>query len=342
MRVRILICVLVLLSLSAHVGARTRRGKTTPSSTDLVWPLPPDPPRIRYLEALHGSTDLAKKRGAWKRFVLGPETDPGITLVKPYDVVTDVLGRVYVSDTGLGAVLIFDHEAKEIRTLGAQGRGRLVTPVGLALDGQGRLFVADVSLDTVFCYDEREEVVLALGRKEGMRNPAGLAIDKQRHRLYVADSHLHQILIYSTEGVFLDRWGSRGSDAGQFNFPTNVTLDAQGNVYVVDTGNFRVQIFDPEGGISTTFGEAGDSLGSFHRPKGIGVDSQGHVYVADAAFNNFQIFDRQGRLLLFVGATGHEAGTFWLPAGLHIDGRDRIFVADQINRRVQVFQFLAE
>jgi len=342
MGTRVLICVLAVLPLSWQAQAGTPRKQAVPNASELVWPLPPDPPRIRYIDALHGATDMVKKRGAWKRLLLGPQTDPGITLHKPYGVVTDVLGRIYVSDTGLGAVLVFDPKAKEVRTLGTEGRGRLVTPVGLALDEQGRLFVSDVSLDTVFCFDEHEKVALALGRKEGMRNPAGLAIDKRRHRLYVADSHLHQILIYSTEGVFLDRWGSRGSEAGQFNYPTNVALDGDGNVYVVDTGNFRVQILDPEGEVLSTFGEAGDTLGSFHRPKGIAVDSQGHVYVADAAFNNFQIFDREGQLLLFVGGAGREPGTFWLPAGLHIDSQDRVFVADQINRRVQVFQFLGE
>lgn len=343
MAVRVLICaLLLLLPATAHVQARAAKENKPVASADLVWPLPPDPPKIRYVDALHGTADYAKKHGSWRRILLGEEPDPGISLVKPYGAATDALGRVYVSDTGAGAVLVFDPRTREVGTLGTKGRVHLVTPIGIALDELGRVFVADAGLNQVFCFDSSDDVLLALGRDEGMKNPTGLAVDKKRHRLYVADSHLHEILSYSTSGQFLARWGSRGSGNGEFNFPTNLALDAAGNLYVVDTGNFRVQILDPDGKFVSSFGRAGDGFGSFHRPKGIAVDSKGHVYVADAAFNNFQIFDREGNLLLFVGSVGREVGSFWLPAGLHIDDKDRIFAVDQLNRRVQVFQYVGD
>jgi DNA-binding beta-propeller fold protein YncE len=309
---------------------------------NLVWPNPPEAPRVRYLGEHRGSVDFARKPSKWRRFLVGAESTAGVNLHKPYGVTTDTEGRVYVTDTGLGAVLVFDPEKRSVTTLGKDGPVRLVTPIGLAVDEKGRLFVSDVDLDQVFCFDLGEQVVLALGRQEGMKNPTGIAIDKARHRLYVADSHQHKILIYSTDGQFLESWGSRGPEGMQFNFPTNVTVDDDGNVYVVDTGNFRVQVISPAGKLQSSFGEVGNAMGNFHRPKGIGVDSEGHIYVADAAFNNFQIFDPTGELLLYVGTTGREPGSFWLPAGVHIDEQDRIFVVDQINRRVQVFQYLAQ
>ena len=342
MKLRGLFLVPVVALSLATPGYAANRAPATADAGELVWPLPPDPPRIRYVETLRGDDHYAKKKGRWKRFLVGPDTDPGLTLHKPYGVVSDVRGRIYVSDTGLGAVVVFDPENREVRTLGQNGRVRLSTPVGLAIDERGRLFVSDPSLDTVFCFDEEERVALALGHSEGMQNPSGIAIDRQRHRLYVADSHLHEILVYTTDGAFVTRWGKRGSGAGQLNFPTNVAIAPNGDLYVVDTGNFRVQVFDPEGRVKSSFGEAGDGFGSFHRPKGIALDSDGHAYVVDAAFNNFQIFDGDGRLLLFVGAAGQEPGSFWLPAGIHIDAQDHVYVVDQINRRVQVFQYLGE
>ena len=332
----VLVCVLLLCP---SIGL-AKKPSTDQAASTLVWPLPPDTPRIRYIGELHGSANYAKKKGRWRKFLVGTEQETGLSLKKPYGVVTDSRGRMFVSDTGLGAVLVFDEREKEVRALGNNGRVRLVTPIGLALDERERLFVSDVDLDQVFCFNIDEEVVLALGRVEGMKNPAGIAIDKQRHRLYVADSHLHQILVYSTDGRFLERWGARGTGEAEFNFPTNIAVDHNGLVYVVDTGNFRVKILSPEGALVGQFGEVGDSPGSFHRPKGIALDGDGHVYVTDAAFNNFQIFDSGGQLLLFVGSAGQAAGDFWLPAGIHIDGRNRIYVVDQINRRVQVFDYL--
>jgi len=331
---------LVALAFSS-AEAKSRKPETSKAAPDLVWPLPPESPRIRYVETFTGTADY-KKPSRWRRVLLGPETDSGIVLRKPYGVATDSAGRVYVSDTGLGAVVVFDRTARSVRTIGDSGRIRLVTPIGIALDDQERLFVADAGLSQVFRFDANGDAVLALGRDQGLKSPAGIAIDRNRHRLYVVDTQLHQILLYSTDGEFQGRWGQRGPAAGEFNFPTNVAVDTAGNVYVVDTGNFRVQALDPDGKPLSSFGRPGDALGSFHRPKGIGLDSQGHLYVVDAAFNNFQIFDAEGHLLLDVGTTGQEPGSFWLPAGIHIDGSDRVYVVDQINRRVQVFQYMKQ
>jgi len=43
--------------------------------------------------------------------------------------------------------------------------------------------------------------------------------------------------------VFLAKWGSPGSNDGQFNFPQGVVVDSGRNVYVSDSGNNRIQKF---------------------------------------------------------------------------------------------------
>ena len=43
----------------------------------------------------------------------------------------------------------------------------------------------------------------------------------------------------------------------QFNHPTDVAIDSDGDIYVCDWGNHRVCVFDPEGGpITTLIGDA--------------------------------------------------------------------------------------
>jgi len=313
------------------------------AESEIVWPLPPDPPRVRYLRTYYGSQDFEnKKKKKWRRLFLGPEAEKVTALVKPYGVTTDAKGRIYVTDTGLGAVLIFDEEEKTVSVLGDSGHVRLSTPIGIAIDSQDRIFVADSALHQVVVFNQAGEPVMALGRDENLQVPSGLAVDAERNRLLVTDSHEHKVFVYGLDGVAMGGWGGRGNGDGEFNFPTNIAVDASGRVYVVDTGNFRVQVFDSEGKFLSKFGQAGDGFGDFHRPKGIAIDSEGHVYVVDAAFNNVQIFDTEGSLLLFVGSYGKGPGNFWVPAGIHIDGQDRIYVADQINGRVQVFQYLSE
>ncbi len=308
---------------------------------EYVWPLPPETPRIRYVESFSSSEHYGAGRRNWLRdAVLGPDGRKLERMVKPYAATTDRQGRLYVTDTGIGAVWVFDPEQKQVRFLGNEGPVRLATPSGVAVDERGVVFVADTKLDRVVGFDQAGKVVLAIGQADEFYSPAGLAVDPRSGYLYVADSGRHKIRVYETVGGrFLFEFGRRGTGPGEFNFPTHLAFH-RGRLYVTDTMNFRVQVFTPDGTFVRRYGEMGDRFGQLARPKGVGVDSEGHVYVVDAAFGNFQIFNGEGELLLFVGRTGREPGEFWLPAGLHIDGRDRIYVVDQYNRRVQVFQYL--
>lgn len=331
----------VLLASPALAGKKDKK-KGEEEKVDLVWPLPPEQPRVRFLKIFQNDQQFKKKKSKFRRILLGPEQEDVLALEKPYGIAVDDQGRVYVTDTGQAAVLVFDEKEREVRILGEGGHVQLVTPIGIDVDKTGRVFVADAGLQQVVVFSPEGKVQLAFGRQEGIENPAGLVVDDARSRVLVADSRGHKIFAYSLEGAHLATWCERGSGPGQLNYPTNIAMGPDGRIYVVDTGNFRVQILSPEGEFLSFFGSAGDGYGDFHRPKGIGVDSEGHIYVVDAAFNNFQIFDDKGQLLLFVGAMGKGPGNFWLPAGIHIDGSDRIYVADQINSRIQIFQYLPD
>lgn len=312
----------------------------------LVWPLPPEPPRIRFLRAYRGPDDVKggkKKSSRLASLILGPQVSGQVTdaLVKPYGVAASSAGVIYVADSASRRVHVFNPEARTVTFLGERGNGRLVKPIGVTVDAADVVYVADATLKRVFGYGPEGALRIALGRDGELENPSGIAIDPSGERLYVADASKHHVVAYSTEtGAIVRTIGRRGEAEGEFNFPTNIAVDRRGWLYVADTLNFRIQMFDAEGRFVRTFGQIGDSFGSMNRPKGIAVDSEGHVYVVDASFNNFQIFDEQGQLLLFVGSGGAGSGEFFLPAGMFIDAQDRIYVADQGNARVQVFQYL--
>jgi DNA-binding beta-propeller fold protein YncE len=310
--------------------------------TPLVWPAPPDEPRIRWITSYSKRGHFGAEGGTerLKAALLGENGMSLERMAKPYGVTTDSEGRVYVSDTGLGSVWIFDPVKRQVRSIGTSGSVTLATPSGLAIDDRGRLWVADARLNRIVAFDAGGTVVMTIGQKDEFRAAGGVAFDPAGKRLYIADARRHAIRVYDTaSGTFLFEFGRRGSAPAELNFPTHLFI-RHGRLYVSDTMNFRVQVFDLEGRHLASIGAMGANLGQFARPKGVAVDAAGHVYVADAAFNNFQIFDPAGALLLFVGRVGTNRGEFWLPAGLHIDGNDRLYVVDQYNRRVQVFQFV--
>ncbi|MFA5353948.1 MAG: 6-bladed beta-propeller [Thermodesulfovibrionales bacterium] len=309
-------------------------------SYEIVWPLPPEQPRLKFVDILQSVKDVEAEPGGFASALFGEEASAN--LFKPYGVAVDKAGKVYVTD--IGRVFIFDKKNKHLSFLGTEpGTGRLRIPIGVAVASDGRVFVTDTASDRVFVYDSKGSFMTAIGHEGEFESPSSLAIDEGRGRLYVADTRKHNVRAYSLKDFsLLMPIGERGDGPGQFNFPTNIAVDREGKIYVVDTNNFRVQIFSPDGLFLKEIGKIGDKPGSFARPKGIAIDSEGHVYVVDAAFQNFQIFDQDGNLLLFVGEGGTEPGQFSLPAGIAIDDDDRIYVVDQLNSRVQVFQYLGE
>lgn len=307
---------------------------------DLVWPMAPDQPRIRFVAEYRGQLDFGKD--SFKASLLGVDTT-GIILQKPYGVAASKDGnQIYVTDTAMKTVVVFDLKTKKVAPLETDVHGGLSNPLEIRIDSKNRLYVTDGERREVMVYSPEGKTLLALGKKEEIERPTGLALDEAHNRMYVSDTTKHRIVVYDMEGKFLQAFGTRGSDPGQFNYPVSLALDKIGNLYVVDAGNFRVQKISPEGKFISTFGELGDAPGTFSRPKGIALDSDDDIYVADAAFNNFQIFNQEGRILLFIGTLGRDAGRFWLPTGMYIDGSDRIYVVDSINARVQVFQYLKQ
>ncbi|MDC4225134.1 MAG: 6-bladed beta-propeller [Candidatus Manganitrophus sp.] len=305
----------------------------------LIWPAPPETPRIKFLASIDSSEDVEKK--GWgeriKAALFGDAS--GAKLVKPYGVFATPQGRIYVADSGWRKILVFDTLQGRFSMIGVDGPGALAAPMGVAVDKTGRVYVTDTVLRKCLVYDQEGRFLLSIGDLNRLERPVGVAVSDASKQVYIADTRKHQIFVYDFEGNFLFEFGKRGAEDGEFNFPANLFVDAAGKVYVTDL-NFRVQIFDASGKFLSKFGNVGSGFGQFSLPKGIGVDSQGHIYVVDSRFNNVQIFNPEGQLLLFFGEFGSQEGQLWLPAGLSIDDQDRIYIADQYNHRINIFQYI--
>jgi DNA-binding beta-propeller fold protein YncE len=306
------------------------------------WPAAPETARIRYVGQLSGSADLKAPVSAMNG--LGAAlfgSTPGESMQTPLAVCTDAGARVFVADTTLKVVHVFDLNSRAYAKWTPAGQA-FKSPVGLAYDDIGhRLFVSDSEARTIYIFDSAGKFTGELAPGQFAR-PCGLAIDAPGGRIFVADVGAHQVVVVSMDGAVLQRIGSRGEALGQFNYPTNVALDRKGRLYVSDSLNFRVQQFGADLKPIRQIGKQGDMPGYFAQPKGIAVDPDGHVYVIDSQFEAMQIFDDTGALLLDVGEQGNGPGEFWLPSGIFIDTHGRIWIADSFNHRVQVMDYLPE
>nr|XP_029509146.1 tripartite motif-containing protein 3-like [Oncorhynchus nerka] len=93
--------------------------------------------------------------------------------------------------------------------------------------------------------------------------------------------------VYSADGEFLFKFGSHGEGNGQFNAPTGVAVDTNGNVIVADWGNSRIQVFDSAGSFLSYINTSADPL---YGPQGLTLTSDGHVAVADSGNHCFKIY----------------------------------------------------
>jgi len=318
--------------------------RPTTLATDLVWPLPPEKPRFRFVREIRGASDVQalpkttklQRIAGVRKVVFSP------TFGKPFGVATDSKHRIYVTDNGQAVVFVFDIENKVVSYIGLEGAPRLNTPMGITVDAKDRVWLADAGLRRVFAFDPALNLRAALGKPGELVNPVGVATDLTRSRLYVADSKQHCIVVYDTEtGLLITKFGKRGTDPGDFAFPTDVVAGADGRIYVADAMNRRIQVFDSNYKFLEAFGSEGIAWGQFRDPKSIALDRYQNVYVLDSELSNFQIFDQKRRLLMFLGEFGNAPGQFAVPERIHIDDRNYVYVVDQMNWRVQIFELLS-
>jgi DNA-binding beta-propeller fold protein YncE len=314
--------------------------KAAEPQVELFWPLPPAEPRIKFVRNLKGPADIEVKESFFDKlagYLFGKEEE---SIVKPYGITVDSLGRIIITDAGIKKVHVFDMKKKKYFQIPKGDDDILKSPIGVAVDGLDNIYVSDSVRKKVFIFNKSGRNVGEINGEFG--RPTGIAIDKKNENLYVVDTLEHQVKVFNLKGEAKGVMGNRGVAKGEFNFPTNIFIDNEGLLYVTDSMNFRIQILSNEGKFISRFGNHGDGSGDFSRPKGVGVDSEGHIYIVEGLFDVVQIFNREGQFLLHFGKTGKDVGEFWLPTGLFVDKEDRIYVADSYNSRIQVFQYLRE
>ena len=330
----------ILLAVPGPLGISLRAESSGKSAgreqAQLVWPAPPEQPRIAYVQSIVKPSDAGVKASGFRRLAnwLSGSQQGAEPLSRPFCIAFDDAGNLCATDTGVHpAVCFYDIAAKRWYRWEQIGETFFSAPVSIAKKG-GVLFVADSAFSSIVAFGLDGKLQFRIS--DGVVRPTGLAISGDR--LLVADAGSHCIAVFDLRGKFLSRFGSRGTGPGEFNYPTHITADSRGNIYVTDSVNDRIQVFDSKFVFQRQIGAPGDGPGSFSRPKGVGVDSEGRTYVADAMFDNFQIFDSASRLLLSIGHHGAGPGEFSMPNGVAVARDGRIYVADSFNGRIQVFK----
>ncbi len=218
-------------------------------SGEIVWPGPPEKPRIKYLWSLNSflpeGMDLAD-------YFLGSVVDAKDTvfmpyLMRPYGLSVDLDGRLYIVDQGGPRITAVNLASKEVHHFGYRGSDALVMPVGIATDASGKVYVTDSGARRVNVYDRTGKFLSPLGKEGFFTRPTGIAVDRGTGRILVLDTAGHKVHVFANSGDYLFGFGARGSGEKEFNYPTHIAVGDDGKIYVNDAMNFRIQIFERDG-----------------------------------------------------------------------------------------------
>ena len=245
--------------------------------------------------------------------------------------------------------------------------------LGLAVGPDSRLFTAQKDGSIVIIDRQGKQRIKLL--KLPAINDQGLQILKRpshvtisKDKIYVTDTALNQVILYSLDGTWLDSFGSRGSGFKEFKTPLGIAV-YQGVIFVADSGNRRIQIFGPNGVYLRSIGPvvADKSEGSknplkkksvaegnkkpkivlrykpidaaskkprtisLQNPTDVAVDHQGFIYVVDEGNNTVKIFNQIGNYL-------GKLPNVKRPSAISL-GRDGFYLADQESFSILKYDF---
>lgn len=339
----------LLLLLAFAVGCAPTSRKETSGDAAIdpyVYPAAPDDPRFAFERMIVNSADVTgvSDQDQLKSMLTGSSIGAE-GLGKPYAIAVHQ-GRIFVSDTLLRAIVVYDIPEKKTMQITETPTGLLGKPLGIDVDVKGNLYVADGTKRQIDVFTRDGKHIRRIGNEKLFDRLSSVTVNPEGTRVYAVDiggvkSENHRVRVFDAQtGDHLQDIGKRGSGQGEFNLPRDVAVGREGRLYVVDGGNFRVQIFDKEGKYLGAFGKVGKQLGDFARPKEVATDPEGNVYVADTAFGNFQIFNPDGDLLMFVGERSEMNGPakYMLPSGIFVDEDRRVYMVDQWFRKIDIFR----
>lgn len=192
---------------------------------------------------------------------------------KPIDMAFDASGNLYVADQLNYRVQRFAPGSTTGVTVAGSGTGgtSVGQPVSIYIDRLDNLYVTDQFSHRVLRFSPGSiyGTVVAGGNGGGsaanqLHFPVGVFVDNS-FSVYVTDLYNHRVQKWAqgaSTGITVAGAanGQAGTGPNQFNAPTDVYLDRNGNIYVCDMNNRRIQEYTVTTTIDTTLvpGMVGD------------------------------------------------------------------------------------
>ena len=167
--------------------------------------------------------------------------DRGSTRFEPQGITIRLDGHIYVSDRANHCVCVFYVNGKFLFSFGLRGSGDVCfnNPRDLCFASDGFLYINDYNNGRICVYDKDGKFI----RKFTTTSKPHCIEATDCGHLIVSSCLFNKVMIYTTGGDLVRVFGKRGSELGQFDGPTGVSVDSDGLIYIADCDNHRIQVF---------------------------------------------------------------------------------------------------
>lgn len=246
----------------------------------------------------------------------------------PSDIITDVSGNVYFTDTwnyvirkidasGIITTIAGDGNHGNTGDGGSAINARLWNPEGMIMDKNGNIYFTEANGHRIRKIDASGIITKIAGTSQGYSGDGGLAI------------------------------------VAQLNYPMGITIDAFGNLYFAEEGNHVIRKINTSGIISTVAGnntpgntgDGGNALNAaLDSPMDVSIDASLNLYIADYANNKIRKVDGTAIISTYAGTgvPGYSGdgglasnAQLFIPEGVDVDASGNLYIADWNNERVR-------
>lgn len=289
----------------------------------------------------------------------------------PQGIVFDSDSNMFIADrenhvirkiTPDGIVTVF---AGALNIPGAQNgiNGRFNRPIRLAIDGNDNLYVADRDNARIrkVTPDGIISTIAGTTTGSGMNQfywPLDVAVTPDGQTVYVADSRNHRIQkleingstwsISTLAGSTVAGYNNGIGGTAQFNTPSGLVLDHEGNIIVADRMNHCIRKVTVEGVVTLLAGMPSANSYSLDAPRlqarmgqpfGITIGENSNIYITDVEFHTVRRLSN-GFLSTIAGQgvagdTDGAFSSFNVPSDVIVDRKGNFYIADASNHKIR-------
>ncbi len=232
--------------------------------------------------------------------------------VNPIGITSDG-DRIYLSDGDHNRIMILDKTGAPQDSIegferpmhidhGAGMTGGLSVSMS-STTSKNLLYIPEYGTDSIAVLQGTNKYYLSI--PDSLDAPGGVSVFEDE--IAIADFYNNRVLFYNGE-----QWlniGKKGSELGDFNYPTDVQI-TENNIYVADAYNNRGQIFDKGGNVLGQLGQEEN----MNAATGIHVTSD-EIFLTDFENDRILIFNKELQLKQIIDSNIHKPTDVYLFEG---------------------------